>query len=453
MKKNSFFQPRSVLNQGPALCFFLSVFFFLLEAGSASSQDVESPPGWEPIRSVKMQSGLRAFWDVNGTNAHRDEALRHGFSPVLLMNDYSDYVGKHKRSILKFLESQDHPNNPWNRPEYFEEIVRQNIERADKNRDVRSVRPSIFVHDIEFDFEQDIEKAWADPVVKAASGTKTFRKFRDAYLAKWAEWLWLPCEWGKEVFPDLQTGLYGPQPFRRDFWGIAGKDTKQIDGTHALDGELWKYIDPHVDFYVASIYLFYDTPGSLYYIASNVEENVNRTRKYGNKPVCAYSWLRYHGSNKELGNRELDPWLADATAVIPYFYGARGNVLWGWEPKSDDKALYKNLQIYTESLGRIADLSDKFAKAKPVANDKLAHVLWKEKRPLLKRLQVDGSKDEWIVLAANPWQAEDETSPLHILCGNRRYTLELQGRHCDIFHITQGQVKRLQVDYRQASAN
>jgi hypothetical protein len=54
------------------------------------------------------------------------------------------------------------------------------------------------------------------------------------------------------------------QPFRRDYWGAAGKSAQQIDGMHRSDAELWQYIDPHVDFYVASVYVFYDDPGSIY---------------------------------------------------------------------------------------------------------------------------------------------------------------------------------------------
>ena len=427
-----------------------SLAFGILFVGTSFSKDQNPPPGWEPLRSVEMSGGLRAFWDISGAISHQAEAHGHGFSPVLLLSDYSDYPGKQKRNIFSFLQRQHPANNPWHRPDYFEEILRQNIGLQKKVRDARTSEASIFVHDIEFEFEQDIAKAWADPVVRKASGATTLDEFEKAYLAKWAEWFWLPCTWGKEVFPHLQTGLYGPQPFRRDFWGISGKDAKQIDGTHTLDGKLWKYIDPHVDFYVASIYLFYDTPGSLYYIASNVEENVNRTRQYGNKPVYAYSWLRYHNSNKMIGTQELASWHADAIAVIPYFYGAKGNVLWGWEPKSQDKVIYENLPIYVESLGRIADLSEKIANAEPAVDDELAHVLWKEKRPLLRRLKVNGNEYEWIVLAANPWQNEKEKSTLDITCGNRKVSLELQGRHCDIFHITKDHVERLQVDYSKA---
>ena len=415
----------------------------------ASGQDSAPLPGWENLRNVKMSGGLRAFWDVGGAPRHQIEAVKLGFDPVNLLGDYSDYPGKQARNINTYVHRKRPATNPWDRPEFFEEIIRQNVGLIAERPNLIADDRSIFVHDIEFEFEQDIAKAWADPEARKASGATTIDAFQEAYLAEWAKWFWLPCVWGKEALPDLPTGLYGPQPFRRDYWGIAGKDAAQIDGTHALDEAFWKFIEPHVDFYVASVYIFYDDPGSVFYVASNVEENFNRTRQYGDKPVYAYSWLRYHNGNKTLGGQELAPWLVDATAVIPYFYGARGNVLWGWEPQSKETKLYGNLPIYMDSLGRVADLSEKIVQAVPAPDDEPAHVLWKEKRPLLRRLKV--SAEEWIVLAMHPWQSEDDSSELVITCGERQHTLELQGRHCDIFHITGDTVKRLQVDYRKAT--
>ena len=421
----------------------------LLAPGVVHGQDVDPDAGWGGIRSVKMSGGLRVFWDVGGANDHRERAVRHGFEPVCLVNDYSDYPGKQKRNIKRYIQ-RSRGNNPWAMPDYFEEIVTYNIERAKQRPRFKAGGSCLFVHDIEFDFEEDIAKAWADPKVREAGGAKSEEAFRGTYLSKWAEWFWLPCKIGKETTPDLPSGLYGPQPFRRDYWGIAGKDAQQIDGTHKLDAELWKFIDPHVDFYIASIYVFYDEPGSVFYIASNIEENFERTRQFGNKPVYSYSWLRFHNSNRKIGGHELPPWLADATAVVPYFYGARGNVLWGYEPRSrNDKNLYGNLPVYTDSLGRVADLSEKIARATPAPADEPAHVLWKQKRPLLKRLKVSDS--EWVVLAANPWQAEDESSELEFDCGRRSVTVTLQGRHCDVFHIADGEPKRLQVDYGRAT--
>lgn len=109
-----------------------------------------------------------------------------------------------------------------------------------------------------------------------ASGTATEAEFAEAYFREWATWFTQPCIWAKEQRPHQPVGIYGPQPFRRDYWGIAGKDARQIDGTHARDADLWTHIDPAVDFVGASVYIFYDEPGAIYYIASNIEENVAR---------------------------------------------------------------------------------------------------------------------------------------------------------------------------------
>jgi hypothetical protein len=236
----------------------------------------------------------------------------------------------------------------------------------------------------------------------------------------------------------MPVGLYGPQPFRRDYWGVAGKSAQQIDGTHRSDAELWQYIDPQVDFYVASVYVFYDDPGSIYYIAANVEENYQRTRRYGNKPVYAYEWLRYHDSNKSLAGHELAPYLVEAMAVVPYFCGAKGVVLWGWEPGRKGQ-YYANLPLFAQSLGRISDLSERLAKAELVI-DEPAHVLWKEKRPLVRKFKL--SDDQWVVLAVNPWQADDARSRTRATCGTKTVELPLVGRHTGIFEVRGDQVTK-----------
>jgi hypothetical protein len=251
--------------------------------------------------------------------------------------------------------------NPWRKPGYFERIIRRNIAQAAGPGD-------IMVHDVEFSFEENTDKAWEDAEARAASGAMTKAEFAKAYQREWATWLWLPCHWTKQDRPGLPVGLYGPQPFRRDYWGVAGKSARQIDGTHHSDAELWQYIDPHVDFYIASVYVFYDDPGSIYYIAANVEENYQRTRRYGNKPIYAYEWLRYHNSNQKLVDQELAPYLVEALAVLPYFCGAKGVVLWGWEPKRKGQ-YYQNLPVFADSLGRVSDLSAKLAKAELVIDE------------------------------------------------------------------------------------
>jgi hypothetical protein len=380
---------------------------------------------------VPMSGDLKVFWNVAGgdNNYNYEQAKAHGFLTVDLLNSYADYPGRQKENIGNYLK--DNHTNPWKKPEFFEWICKRNIQSTEG-------KGAIFVHDIEFDFEQDIEKAWADAGTRAASKAKTKGQFASAYWQEWASWFSLPCQWAKQQFPKTPVGIYGIQPFRRDYWGVSGKSAQQIDGTHANDALLWQHIDRHVDFYIASIYVFYDKPDSIYYMASNVEENWQRTRRFGNKPLYAYEWLRYHDSNKELVGQELAPYLVEAMAVLPFFTGARGLALWGWEPKSQGQP-YQMLPAFVNSLGRVSDLSAKIASATLVVDDP-AHVLWKAKRPLVRKLRV--TPDEWIVMAVNPWQSDTDKKTITVQCGGRPVSLTLHGRHTDIFHIQSGRVTK-----------
>lgn len=385
----------------------------------SSAEDLGPLPEWRSIEILNFKGGLKAFWDVGGKNkaANQEQAAAHGFELVDLLNTYSDYPGRQREKIIP------EGNNPWKKPPFFERIIRRNIGTNRTNQ--------IFVHDIEFHFEEDLDKLWADPTIRKLSGVADRADFKEVYYREWGSWYALPCQWFKEVYPQTPVGIYGPQPFKRDYWGIAGKQAAQIDGSHKTDGDLWKYIHPSVDFVISSIYCFYDTPGSIFYMASNVEENFNSIQEHGAKPLYAYLWMRYHNSNKKLGNQELDDYLVEAMAVIPYFCGAQGTVLWGWEPKGSGP-YYRQLPLFVQSLKRVADLSEKIAQAHPFNNEPV-HVLWQTKKPLLRKLKI--SNTEWLILACNPWQRDDEECVLKVQCGAASFELPVKGKHSEIFHI------------------
>ena len=406
-------------------------FLQVLPAGLiAAESSLPPPPTWDKIRAVHLAGDLKVFWNVGSRDPENAiQAQAHGFLPVDLLGSYSDYPGKQKENISNYLK--DNPINPWRKPEFFERISKRNIQSV-------KGKGAIFVHDIEFHFEQDPAKAWEDAATRKASGAATPEQFAAAYWKEWASWFWQPCLWAKQQFPQMPVGIYGIQPFHRDYWGVAGKAAQQIDGTHANDALLWQHIDPYVDFYIASIYVFYDQPGSIYYMASNVEENWQRSRRFGNKPVYAYEWLRYHDSNKELAGQELAPYLVEAMAVLPFFSGARGVVLWGWEPKSTGQP-YQTLPIFMDSLDRISDLSEKMAAAR-LEIDVPAHLLWKDKKPLVRRLRV--APDEWIVMAIHPWQKDADHAEIEVPCATGSAKLTLEGRHTGIFHIQGDQVSK-----------
>lgn len=391
----------------------------------------DQPARWDQIRAVRMPGDLRIFWNVGRALPENDaQAAAHGFLPVALLNTYSDYPGQQRENIDEYLKGNR--VNPWKKPNFFERIIRRNIASLPR-------AGAIFVHDIEFDFEEDIDKAWSDPAARAASGAATRDQFAAAYYKEWATWYSLPCQWAKAMRPGQPIGIYGAQPFRRDYWGISGKSAKQIDGTHAADSLLWRHIDPHVDFYIASIYVFYDQPDSIYYMASNVEENWRRTRSFGDKPLYAYEWMRYHNSNKQLEGQELAPYLIEAMAVLPFFCGARGIVLWGYEPR-EPRQHYRMMPLFMASLGRLADLSGNLSEATPII-DEPAHLLWREKRPLVRKMRL--GRDEWIVMAVNPWQDDGKECTVDVACGTMTVSLTLRGRHTEIFHMRNGVVEGL----------
>ena len=73
--------------------------------------------------------------------------------------------------------------------------------------------------------------------------------------------------------------------------------------------------------------------------------------------------------------------------------------------------------------------------------DEPAHVLWKEKRPLVRKLKL--SEEEWLLLAVNPWQPEDVTSKLNVRCGVQKVELPLVGRQTGIFAVQDSDLRAI----------
>lgn len=390
---------------------------------------------WQDVGSFEMKGDLAAYWSIYDWSAiNRQRAAERGFRRLALVDPFASRANGPTGRIT----GSPNDRNPWVKPSHFESTV-----KADLQRTASQFVPGVqdLVLNIEHDFDQNAGNAWNDPGVRAASGVQSQDNFESAYFQQWASWFNLPAQWAREMYPGVRLGFYGPQPFRRDYWGIAGKDAQQIDGTHANDALLWRFIDSEVDFYVASIYLFYDKPDSVFYMASNVEENFVRTRYLGNKPIYAYQWMRYHGSNKALGNREVEPYLAEAMALVPYFSGAKAVVLWGNEPqvrREDDGHPYAHLGHYVSGLQRIARLSEKIGKATPHL-DPPAHVLWNRQQPLVRRLDV--GPGECVILALNPWQGEAQQSEATIDCAGQPVSLTMAGRKATLAHVENGKLQ------------
>ena len=353
-----------------------------------------------------MSGGLAAFWNVGPDSQQPVDVLEHGFAPLQLFGISTT--------------QPPNQNNPWDRPASFEQDVRANILAVDP------VNSQIHVHDIEYIFELDPTIAWEDPDAVAASGASDFEDFKYKYFREWATWYELPAVWAREIHPSACIGIYGKQRFERDYWGFVNSTEDELYNTHLPDLQIWQHVDNEVDFYIASIYLFYEVPGSVFYMAANIEaNNIKHSR-----PVCAYTWMRYHESGS-LPGQEIAPYLAEAMAIVPFFSGAKSVVLWGFEPDSGSQQPYLVMPVYLEALSRVSVISDRIGLGELVI-DESAHVLWREQRPLIRYVVLDY---ECIVMAINPWQRDEDNLTIHFECRGFEGNCTMHGKHVTLLYV------------------
>ncbi|MFH0726538.1 MAG: hypothetical protein V2B19_09365 [Pseudomonadota bacterium] len=106
--------------------------------------------------------------------------------------------------------------------------------------------------------------------------------------------------WIKSAYPKVLVGYYGIVP-KRDYWrAIKGAENDKYKAWQKENDQL-KQIADVVDILFPSVYTFYDDiEGWVKYAKAQISE----ARRYG-KPVCAFIWPYYHGSNKILGGKQL----------------------------------------------------------------------------------------------------------------------------------------------------
>ncbi|MER8772050.1 hypothetical protein NKH63_25405 [Mesorhizobium sp. M0960] len=393
-----------------------------------SAPQCPAASGWDHIQAFKLEGGLKAYWNVydSGGGIHAAAALCHGFLPVTIQNTFADYPGQQRKSIDAFLGKLN--ANPWRKPDFFERIVRRNI-------DINPPSPGgIYVHDIEFVFQRSALKAW---IFNAIDGQRfpSFAEFKDAYWKEWATWFALPVKWTRERYKDAVIGIFGPQPFSKETAKIRDYTAQDFAEKHSFDLEMWKSIDPYVDFIVTEAYLPDAKPDSIFYIATHIEQNYYRSEQMSGKPIFAYLWLRYYGPDWRQTTPLVDPYLVEAMTLVPYFSGARAVVLWGHElaVKPGDPLPYSQLPLFTHTLSRLSSVSGLIGRGHLVPGEP-ANVLWREKRPLVRVFDV--GKEGCVALVINPWQAENDVSTANVECQGRTYPLTANGRHATLAQIS-----------------
>ncbi|QIP17895.1 T9SS type A sorting domain-containing protein [Spirosoma aureum] len=175
-----------------------------------------------------------------------------------------------------------------------------------------------------------------------------------------------------------------------------------------------------------SSYYYYDYPNPLArdylsYLLFQVEVN----RAWSNKPVVPWVWLRYHDSSSSYPNF-IQPFMAEATAIFPFFSGASG--LWLWEnpgleqTRTDTYAAYEH---FTHGLYRLSRFADMFQGAYELVIETPARDLMDKKLPVWRGVV---KENNILIAAQNSYAEEGQKTSLVVRYKNWQRTIELTGR-------------------------
>lgn len=187
-----------------------------------------------------------------------------------------------------------------------------------------------------------------------------------------------------------------------------------------------------------SAYYYYDYPNPLAkdylaYLLFQVEAN----RAWSSKPVVPWVWLRYHNSTQYYPNF-IQPFMAEATAIFPFFSGAAG--LWLWdEPnsgqgRSDVFAAYEH---FTHGLYRLSRFADMFQGPYELVIETPARDLMDKQLPVWRGV----AKGNQILIAAqNPYADDGQKTSLTVRYKTWQQTIELTGREVYLCRFDMGTV-------------
>ncbi len=179
------------------------------------------------------------------------------------------------------------------------------------------------------------------------------------------------------------------------------------------------------DFYTPAAYYYYDYPSPfapdyLVYMLFQIEVN----RAWSSKPMIPFVWLRY-SYTPAFVKKFIRPFMAEATAIFPFFSGAKG--LWLW----DDPGTFKNDENYAiyehfiNGLYRLSQYKDMFTGNYELVIQTTAREYVDTRKPIWRAV---AKGNDLLVAAHNPYaKDENEVVTVEVAYRNYRQNVTLKG--------------------------
>lgn len=181
-----------------------------------------------------------------------------------------------------------------------------------------------------------------------------------------------------------------------------------------------------LDYLTPSGYYYYDytsalAPDYLAYLLFQVEAN----RAWSPKPVIPFVWMRYHDCCGNYPNF-IQPFMAEATAIFPFFSGAKG--LWLWDVPAFETTRQDNYAVYEQfiyGLYRLSRFSDMFEGDYKLVIETPARDLMDARKPVWRGVV---KNNNILIAAQNPYATNNQKTTLTVRYENWQQSIELTGR-------------------------
>ena len=385
---------------------------------------------------------------------NESQPLRHGFShlahfsgpeagslPVgqraLLWNSVASIDGSNQPWSVLGLES------PWGNDtatyrRHWDRYIGDMANLFDDSRGSGVPRADLICLDVERiqELDRDVLALKRDGRIPQGYRDLTDEKFLSTYKKDIRWWYTEAAKYlrNKGIASSTQLTSYSDVPVRGTWLNVTANSwqdwTTNRQRTHYLmqdeSGKIGGSFYDQMNILTPSAYYFYpyDNPlgkDYLSYLLFQIEAN----RAWSDKPIIPFVWLRYHDSFVP-GSPQIPKFMAEATAIFPFFSGAKG--LWLWENpffEGNRQENYATYEHFVNGLYRLSRFGDMFRGNYELVSPMSARDHMERRNPIWRGVVKDG---RILIAAQNTYAGESQQTELEVTYKQWTKTITLQGR-------------------------
>lgn len=381
------------------------------------------------------------------------QPLRHGFSHIVTLADgeFGPLVQPRQRAVdwAGFAYGLNQPwetrQSPWNNDKaaYRAKWTRFLSDLAGGQTDGQGkflLNTDILSADIErfLDTDTRILRLKQDPATptqyRSLADAAFLTRYKNDVVALYAEGMRFIRDRSNTAGTRLMT--YSDTPIRNTYLNIPANAwadwTTNLGRVNymtkdTITGKIGGPFYNQLDALGPSAYYYYDYPNPLAsdylgYLLFHIEAN----RAWSPKPIIPYVWMRYHESTVP-DNHFIQPFMAEATAIFPFFSGASG--LWLWDNiglARTRQETYTAYESFVHGLYRLSRFSDMFQGEHELVIETPARDLVANQLPVWRGVY---KNNKLLVAAQNPYAKTDsQLTTVSVGYKSWRTTVTLTGR-------------------------